>query len=339
MPENFSDEEVIEVLQEDLTFEAADSTNNYSRAQAVAWADSQVGTMTGENSSIIAAYPVNDSFGDYRVQMLQLGSRPANWLPSGWSYVYGNFQPGDMIIWYDSLTEYEGLSTVNTQEGGHVGIITACYTNGFVSADHVYIYNLDKNYKQKVVKRFHYYSEITVGIRPDFTDAPAALTTLTGWNQIGGMWYYFNDSGIAVTGEQTIGGKHFFFNSDATMYKGWRQVGNKWYYYGGNGWVTGWYKVGKSWYYFDSNGVMKTGWVKSGSHWCYLNSSGVMATGWLKISGKWYWFNGSGYMQTGWKKLSGKWYYFDGSGVMVTGTRTIGGRSYTFNSSGVCQNP
>ena len=36
---------------------------------------------------------------------------------------------------------------------------------------------------------------------------------LTGWQQIGGKWYYFNGSGTMLTGTQRIGGKTYRFNS------------------------------------------------------------------------------------------------------------------------------
>lgn len=335
-----TDESVeVDVSEDTYTFEPADGTSNYSRTQAVMWANSQEGTQTAPDETVASSYPPNTALYAYQISRIQDGSRPTNWLPDGWCFSTTDYQPGDIVVWYNQLTMYEGLSTVDTKTIGHVGIITECYTNGFVSVDHQYVHNLDKNYQQDIVKRFHYYSEIAVAIRPDFQDAAPARTTLSGWNKIGGMWYYFDNNGIAVTGERTISGKHYFFNDDATMFTGWRQVGNKWYYYGGSGYVTGWYKIGKSWYYFNSSGAMLTGWQKLSSKWYYFNSSGKMLTGWQKLSGKWYFFESSGAMKTGWYKTGGKWYYFNSSGVMATGSVRIGNKTYRFNSSGVCLNP
>ena len=35
----------------------------------------------------------------------------------------------------------------------------------------------------------------------------------TGWQQIGGKWYYMKADGTMATGTQTIGGKTYKFNS------------------------------------------------------------------------------------------------------------------------------
>jgi glucan-binding YG repeat protein len=41
----------------------------------------------------------------------------------------------------------------------------------------------------------------------------------TGWQQIGGKWYYMNSSGQMVTGTQVIGGKTYVFNSSGVWIK------------------------------------------------------------------------------------------------------------------------
>lgn len=58
----------------------------------------------------------------------------------------------------------------------------------------------------------------------------------TGWQSIGGKWYYFTSSGAMATGWQTIGGKYYYFESSGVM------AANKW--------------VGN--YYLTSSGVMAT---------------------------------------------------------------------------------
>ena len=39
-------------------------------------------------------------------------------------------------------------------------------------------------------------------------------TMVTGWQYIGGSWYYFNTSGAMLTGTRTIQGVRYTFNSD-----------------------------------------------------------------------------------------------------------------------------
>ena len=324
------DAPVIEVEEPDVSFEESYALT-ITREQMLRWAESQVGKDCN-------SWQMVDNYcgmvgGSY------ISYKPYLW--SGWNLgdnynrLESGFLPGDLVFWKRSaLTEYEGLSTVNTQESDHIGVITNCYANGFVSVDY------DTEAEGKAQKRFHYYSELSFGFRPiNFSDSYNIESALTGWQKIGNVWYFFDADGIAVTGERTISGKHYFFNDDATMFTGWRQVGNKWYYYGGSGYVTGWYKIGKSWYYFNSSGAMLTGWQKLSGKWYYFNSSGKMLTGWQKLSGKWYFFESSGAMKTGWYKTGGKWYYFNSSGVMATGSVKIGNKTYRFNSSGVCLNP
>ena len=162
----------------------------------------------------------------------------------------------------------------------------------------------------------------------------------TGWQQINGLWYYFNSNGIAATGWKKIGSKWYYFNDDHIMLTGWQKVGDDWYYFEDSGvMATGWKQLNNAWYYFGSSGALTTNWRKIGSKWYYFGGSGVMRTGWQKVSGKWYYFLSSGAMKTGWLQLSGKWYYFESSGAMVTGSRTIGGKTYRFDSNGVFTNP
>ncbi|CAI8742687.1 hypothetical protein EMIT079MI2_150001 [Bacillus sp. IT-79MI2] len=38
----------------------------------------------------------------------------------------------------------------------------------------------------------------------------------TDWQQVNGIWYYFNSSGAMQTGWQQINGKWYYFNSDGS---------------------------------------------------------------------------------------------------------------------------
>ncbi len=110
-------------------------------------------------------------------------------------------------------------------------------------------------------------------------------------------WYYLNSSGAAVTGWQKVGGVWYYFNAGtAVMLTGWQKLGGVWYYFKGSGAMsTGWQKVGGKWYYFNGSGAMRTGWLKSGGVWYYFNTSGAMlANTSQKIGGKTYKFNASG---------------------------------------------
>ena len=187
---------------------------------------------------------------------------------------------------------------------------------------------------------------------------------LTGWCQPylyedDEDWYYCDSSGHLQTGWQKIGGKWYYL--DAEMYTGFCEIYNS---------ETESYED----YYFNDNGVMQTGWVSSecpfgtGTYWYYFESSGKAAEGWKKLSKKWYYFrngmaatgmtyvegqyyyfglplkeDGSanpnvGVMQTGWISeqvmdyygVETAWYYFNANGSMATGWKKIGSNWYYF---------
>ncbi|MDR1067627.1 MAG: hypothetical protein LBL36_00065 [Clostridiales Family XIII bacterium] len=170
--------------------------------------------------------------------------------------------------------------------------------------------------------KWKYYEKAPAG----FNDP---VTTPWEWREIGGVRYYFNDTGIMQTGWLNVMG----YYNESTWKLGW-------YYFASNGAYTGWHKLSNKWHYFNSLGRMQSGWQKLSNQWYYLSSadSGVMVTGWKQLSGKWYYFGGAsdGKMKTGWQTINGKRYYFgsSGDGAMKTGTVKISGKTYRFAASG-----
>lgn len=108
---------------------------------------------------------------------------------------------------------------------------------------------------------------------------PAHAQGISGWHcNDYNEWTYVNAWFDNVTGWQQLGGSWYFFRGDGVMEDGWRYI---------NG----------SWYNLGNDGAMKTGWVKDNGDWYYLNSSGAMCTGWQQINGSWYYlFPSSGRM-------------------------------------------
>ena len=104
--------------------------------------------------------------------------------------------------------------------------------------------------------------------------------------------------------------------SDESTLSGWQQNGGNWYYYEDNSAVTDWKNISGTWYYFDGSGVMSTNWEKVNGTWYYFNTDGAMRTSWQKVSGAWYYMDNRGAMQTDWKEISNAWYYFNADGVM-----------------------
>ncbi|NHM16664.1 hypothetical protein GMI69_08355 [Eggerthellaceae bacterium zg-887] len=165
-----------------------------------------------------------------------------------------------------------------------------------------------------------------------------------GWKEVGGEWYYFDDSAMQ-TGWAQVGGEWYYLEESGRMDTGWKEVGGEWYYLEDTGkMATGWQEVDGEWYYLNGagegvEGSMATGWKKTGGEWYYLEDSGKMATGWRSDGGTWYYLNGAGEgvegsMATGWKKDGGKWYYLAGSGAMRSGWQRVGGTWYLLNAGG-----
>ena len=86
-------------------------------------------------------------------------------------------------------------------------------------------------------------------------------------------------------------------DSEETTLSGWQQNGGNWSYYEDNSAVTDWKKINGTWYYFDGNGVMTTNWQKVSGAWYYMDNSGAMQTDWKEINNVWYYFNADGVMQ------------------------------------------
>ena len=172
---------------------------------------------------------------------------------------------------------------------------------------------------------------------------------LTGWQQIGGKWYFFNtwyydeESGYFIPpymfsdGTFTIDGKDETFDANGAWVEdggssyasSWAQEGGSWYYYKGGSKATGWQAIDGVWYYFDASGAMAADAIVDGY---YVDANGAMVSNsWIQKGGAWYYFGGDGAMLTGWQTIDGVWYYFYADGTMAANT-TIDG--YTIDGSG-----
>ena len=111
-----------------------------------------------------------------------------------------------------------------------------------------------------------------------------AVTAKTGWQKddTTGTWTLYDAVGTQLTGWQLVGGAWYYMDpATGVMQTGWVQspASGKWYYMNESGaMTTGWQNVGGTWYYMDSTGAMQTGWIFDGSNWYYLYESGAMAS-------------------------------------------------------------
>ncbi|MCI8455363.1 MAG: N-acetylmuramoyl-L-alanine amidase family protein [Lachnospiraceae bacterium] len=159
------------------------------------------------------------------------------------------------------------------------------------------------------------------------------------WENIEGLWYYFNEEGAMLTGWQNIGGEDYFLYDSGQMASGWLKIGKTWYYFrpeekdgkpAGSVVKNGWHVIETYYYYFNADGSLYTGWLRQGDNWYYLNEIdnslvGVMFTGWIDRNEKRYFADSNGALVYGWYEIDGVWYYFyPGTGEMARDTAING---------------
>ena len=172
-------------------------------------------------------------------------------------------------------------------------------------------------------------------------------TKKTGWFPIGNDAYYFDENGLGLVGEHTIGqvkGTYRFDNDG-------RQIGAVFEKFdggvrafrGSNTTVlVGWHEIEGNLYYFSrSNGAMRTGratvTVRTGQKLDYVFSKdGKLLRGAFYETDEgtvYYW---GAEMVSGWQEIEGKTYYFDPqTHIMADDTTEIEGKLYAFNQEGV----
>ena len=117
-----------------------------------------------------------------------------------------------------------------------------------------------------------------------------------GWVQMEDGWHYLRE-GESLTGWQTVYGVRYYFDADGAA-------------------VTGWQEVDGVTRYFSETGAMCTGWLHIGDEVYFRNPDGSAYTGWLEFAGKLHCFNDDGVMITNKRvKKDGVVYIIDRDGV------------------------
>ena len=154
------------------------------------------------------------------------------------------------------------------------------------------------------------------------------------WLNSGGVWYWFDDSGVMVTGWREIGGVRYWFAPSGAMATGWRQIDGTWYWFESSGaMASGWRQIGGTWYWFDGSGAMVTGLhTVNGVNYLFLDN-GAMATGRTKYQDSYYFHKDSGAPTVGWWQEGATWYHCDEWGKLSTGWEWLGAWYY-FSADG-----
>ena len=226
---------------------------------------------------------------------------------------------------------------MRSDNGGHVLVITGVsttridYTHSNGSrgphAAYISIGNPDADLKD-AAQTWHdeAYSDSQAKSYYDYTILLDCIAQYTGrWAQENGSWYYYEG------------------NAKLT---GWQLIGGSWYYLGASGAMqTGWQEINSLWYYMHSDGRMAASeWIQSSTTglWYYVHSDGRMASSeWIAYNGEWYYLHQDGSMAVNyWIEADEGWYYVQEDGTMIRdASKEIDGKIYNFDSNGLCLNP
>lgn len=152
---------------------------------------------------------------------------------------------------------------------------------------------------------------------------------LTGTQEIDGKYYVFSESGVLLTGWQTVNGNRYYYDKETGESQfGWLDWnGSRYYIQKDTGKQTGWMVLENNnisrRYFFNADGVLQTGFFRAeeDSPIYYAEADGAVLKGGIhEIDGAPYWFYEDGALHTGWQTVDGKRYFYDPE----TGTITFG---------------
>ena len=146
----------------------------HSQAEAVAWAKARANEgwcKDVDNAYGCQCVDLVIAYYDYLGVRRSSGNAcdyASNSLPSGWSRVYSNPQPGDVIVWGPGAVLQDGGYKADPNFG-HIGIVTGVVSSNQVSTVETNTYN------NRPAKAFaaRYSSTAACFIRPDFVATPA----------------------------------------------------------------------------------------------------------------------------------------------------------------------
>ena len=247
-------QEIEEVIDEEESYNDLLVASGYTRQNAVSWANSKVGIVIDNYPSysgaditgpyMTALDPTLGDEGEYSLR------NTSSWMPVDWTRVYNFYQPGDIAVWKYNLAVISGFSTIETDDYyGHVGIIVSCDETGFYAVEY---YRQSGTTSARVVKNWHYYSELYCAVRPDF---PGSLQA--GWRVENNVRCYYNGNGTRLYGLQKIDGYYYYLQSDGIFTGGWKTINGSWYYFqsSGQAYANTTRTIGGKSYTFNSYGV------------------------------------------------------------------------------------
>ncbi len=297
-------------------------------------------------------------------------NRMPNVAAAKWVAQYASYcdYPGDYAMWQSSSRgSYSGIPTRVDVNHLYTDYFSRIIPEGFNSwGGHVYYYhNYRKQYGWINLGGQRYHADangfIQAGWFQDesgiyYLNPEAGGLAATGFADIDGGRYYFNENGQRCTGLLNLGGPVYYANADGLCQKGFIQFEDGTRYFDENYVMrTGLTQLGDRLYYFDGNGIMQTGMIALETGKYMFGPDGAAISGWFSneqgqrfffgpgcaalvglqtIDGANYLFGEDGVLFTGWSGDVASRYYFAPDGRMVTGWNPIEGRSFYFGADG-----
>ncbi len=276
--------------------------------------------------------------------------------------------PGDYAMWQSSSHgSYAGIPTRVDVNHLYVDYFSRMIPEGFNSwGGHVYYYhNYRKQYGWINLSGQRYHADANGFIQTGWFQDESGIYYLdpnqgglaaTGFADIDGARYYFDENGARRTGLLNLGGTVYYANADGVCQRGFLQLEDGIRYFDENYVMrTGLTPVADKLYYFDGNGLMQTGMIALETGKYMFGADGIAIAGWYSneqgqrfyfgpgnaalvglqpVEGGVYLFGEDGVMFTGWSGELPNKFYFGPDGRMVTGWAAIEGRSFYFESDG-----
>ena len=208
-----------------------------------------------------------------------------------------------------------------------------CDSNGYaVTGNKVKTKDGYYNFKDyKLVTGLQKLNDIYIYVNPN-----SGAKVKNNWVKIDSYWWYFNDNGYAVTGNnvKTKDG-HYNFNN-FKLVTGFQKIDKEYVYVTGNGKMLRdtWKKINGNWYYFTNDYcAYKTGEYKiDGIYYKFKDCK--LQTGIQLVKKEWHYYNPTNGVisKDRWIKSDNDWWYFDTNGNAVNGIQYIKGTVYVFKS-------
>lgn len=155
---------------------------------------------------------------------------------------------------------------------------------------------------------------------------------VTGWQEIGGHQYYFDEESFMVTGWKELDGQRYYFDDSGCMFTGW--LADAHYFHPDGTLATGWLELDGRQYYLGDDGRTKKGVVEVDGRKYLLGEQGFVSCGWTTVLGQLYYADSEGCPVQGWQEIDGKMHYFEESGAAASGWMELDGITHYFYTDG-----